>query len=88
MPVEAPELTSWRDLAACRETLDVDFFPSPEDEVAIGRAKAVCAVCPVVAACLEYALQTRQSDGVWGGQTPRERVKLRRQWLEQVRKAS
>jgi WhiB family redox-sensing transcriptional regulator len=88
MPVEAPELTSWRDLAACREAPEVDFFPSPEDEVAIGRAKAVCGACPVAGECLEYALETRQSDGIWGGHTPRERVKLRRQWLEQVRKAS
>ncbi|HKX74223.1 MAG TPA: WhiB family transcriptional regulator [Acidimicrobiia bacterium] len=87
MPVELTELISWRDLAACRDLVDVDFFPSPEDTAAISRAKEVCSTCPVAAECLEYALETRQSDGIWGGHTTKERAKLRRQWLE-IRQAS
>ena len=32
--------------------------------------------------------QTRQGEGIWGGHTPKERVKIRRKWSEQVRRAS
>lgn len=88
VPDSVSELISWRDSAMCREAPEIDFFPSPEDAPAIARAKEVCAVCPVAAECLDYALETRQADGVWGGHTTKERAKLRRQWLEEIRKAS
>lgn len=39
-------------------------------------AKRVCAKCDVIEECREYALRTRQTDGVWGGLSPRERRKL------------
>lgn len=42
-------------------------------------AKAVCATCPVAAACLDYALDTGQEAGVWGAKTEDERRQLRRQ---------
>jgi len=83
-----PEFTeplTWRDYSACREWPDVDFFPFSEDVQAISRAKEVCAVCPVAEECLMYAIETRQGDGVWGGHTPKERTKLRRKWMEDVR---
>jgi WhiB family transcriptional regulator, redox-sensing transcriptional regulator len=67
---------AWRDQAACRG-LDTDvFFPLTDEEA--GEAKAVCATCPVRELCLEYALVTRQDDGVWGGLTETERRRLRR----------
>ncbi|MDP9867881.1 WhiB family transcriptional regulator [Streptosporangium brasiliense] len=37
------------------------------------QAKAVCRRCPVRLRCLDYALNTRQMYGVWGGTTPDER---------------
>lgn len=71
----------WRSRAAC---LDVDpelFFPvaesGPVHDVQIAEAKAVCAGCPVVAACLVEAL-ARISDGIAGGLTESERRALRR----------
>ena len=79
------EPVTWRDDSACRERPDVDFFPFPEDVQAIGRAKEVCAICPVADECLMYAIETRQGDGVWGGHTPKERTKLRRKGMEDVR---
>ncbi len=88
MPTELTDLITWRDLAACRDMVEVDFFPFPEDTAGIGRAKEVCASCPVTAECLDYALETRQIDGIWGGHTSTERAKLRRQWLQETRKAS
>ena len=84
---ELAEQPTWRDLAACKDA-NIDFFPFPEDVQAIGRAKEVCATCPVAEECLAYALETRQGDGIWGGHTPKERMKIRRKWMEQVRRAS
>lgn len=82
------DIASWREAAACLEHPEVDFFPSPEDLSAISAAKGICATCPVAEACLSYAIDTRQSEGIWGGHTPKERVKVRRKWAEQVRRAS
>jgi WhiB family transcriptional regulator, redox-sensing transcriptional regulator len=66
----------WRAQAACRDA-DVNVFFPPTDEEA-GPAKAICAACPVRVECLEFALATRQEDGVWGGMTEIERRRLRR----------
>lgn len=66
----------WRAQAACRNS-DVEmFFPATEEAAA--PAKAVCAACPVREACLEWALDTRQDEGVWGGLSESERRRLRR----------
>lgn len=34
--------------------------------------------CGVRLECLEYAITTKQDDGVWGGTTEEERVRIRR----------
>lgn len=69
--------TSWRQHGACRG-IDPDvFYPASDEEAE--PAKAVCAVCPVREACLDYALTNRERDGVWGGATERERRRLIRQ---------
>lgn len=56
------------------------FFPDAdiEDPSVSGPGKAVCAACPVRDECLDYALERRQDDGIWGGMTPKERYNLRR----------
>ena len=41
-------------------------------------AKSVCAACSVREECLEYALDTNQQWGIWGGLLPRERRRIRR----------
>ena len=40
-------------------------------------AKAVCRACPAQAACLDWAIQANERDGVWGGTSPDERILLR-----------
>jgi WhiB family transcriptional regulator, redox-sensing transcriptional regulator len=82
----------WRTDAACA-SLDTNlFFPDPEvDEDVLPRiasAKAVCAECPVRQDCLEFAIRTRQLDGVWGGHTPEERRSIRRRRQAAARKAT
>ena len=46
------------------------FFPVGNTGPAvdqIDRAKSVCSHCPVTEYCLQYALDTNQDSGVWGG---------------------
>lgn len=73
-------LPHWRDLAAC-DGGDLEiFFPTSVTGPAvrqISQAKAICENCSVYAQCLEYALNTGQDYGVWGGLTPKERRYLR-----------
>ena len=67
--------------AACKGADTSVFFPHSENGG--GEAKAICATCPVAEQCLEYAIQSHQPDGVWGGLTAVERHRLvrRRQKL-------
>ena len=83
------KFSPWREDAACLAVTDeVSFFPDPEDVMGISQAKAICATCPVADACLTWAVETNQSEGIWGGHTPKERRAIRRRWLEEIRKAS
>lgn len=73
----APRL-DWKQQAACRDLDTSLFFPESEGGSDAADAKAVCASCPVRQACLDFALLTRQHDGIWGGTTESERRRLRR----------
>lgn len=66
----------WRQRAACRG-VDPDIFYPVTDEDAED-AKAICRACPVRQACLEWALERREREGVWGGATERERRRILR----------
>jgi len=79
----------WREEAACSGLDTSMFFPSVEDDqVQLAVARQVCATCPVQEACLIYAIESRQTVGIWGGATTRERRRLRRRWLEYARRVS
>ena len=77
---------SWRKDAACAGSENDAFFPAGEDETLAAPAKAVCAACPVREACLQYALATNQTEGVWGGMTGSERRRLRRRLRDRERR--
>ena len=77
--------TDWFADAACR-TVDTDVF-FPVSEAQADAAKAICATCPVREECLEFALDTRPGDGVWGGMTGAERHRLIRCRQKAARKA-
>lgn len=66
---------AWLARGACRRHPEVVFF-SAEGE-AQREAIEVCAVCPVRAICLDYALAGREL-GIWGGTTERARARMRR----------
>ncbi|MES2867575.1 MAG: WhiB family transcriptional regulator [Actinomycetota bacterium] len=71
----------WRDKAACL-TVDPElFFPVGNTGPAVDqieKAKTVCATCTVTEVCLQYALETSQDSGVWGGLSEDERRALKR----------
>lgn len=75
--------SDWREQAACRGMGPAMFFPTSADVGAIAQAKAVCAGCPVKAACLEEALEMPWSMDEWGiragmGSRARRRIRIAR----------
>lgn len=72
----APRAADWRDQAACRAEDPALFFPRGEGGTSlltIEQAKAVCRRCPSVELCLQWALETREEYGVWGGLSEADR---------------
>lgn len=58
----------------CATTDPEAFFP--EKGGSTREAKRVCAVCPVQAECLDYAIANNERYGIWGGLSERERRKI------------
>ena len=70
-----PDWTS----ALCAQTDPALFFPEGHGKKvtnAIEQAKRTCGRCPIREACLEWALDTGQNTGVWGGLSEDERRHL------------
>ena len=73
---------TWRSRSICRDTDPDLFFPvgtTGQALLQIARAKEVCGECPVSTECLEYALETNQDSGIWGGLDEEQRRAIRRQ---------
>ena len=77
---------SWRKDAACRAYPAEMFFPVADSPSAAKAAKVICAACPVREDCLDFALETAQSEGVWGGMDAGERRRLRRRIRDRARR--
>ena len=76
-PAAAPGDLCWQDAALCQQVGDAIFFP--EKGESSRPAKSVCRNCPVREPCLQYALETDQRFGIWGGTSERQRRRLKRQ---------
>jgi WhiB family transcriptional regulator, redox-sensing transcriptional regulator len=76
----ATPVARWQDLAACRG-IDTDrFFPISyrgRSGADIDFAVGICKSCPVQQPCLNYALSTPQTSGIWGATTEEQRRRLR-----------
>ena len=70
------EERGWQDQANCLG-VDPDLF-FPERGASTREAKEVCRGCVVRLDCLEYALDSAEKFGIWGGMSERERRRLRR----------
>lgn len=79
--------TEWMDKAECSKHPQI-VFHIPDGNLVKGnkvvqlyaRAKLICKVCPVIEDCLNFALENKMREGVWGGKSPveRERIEYRR----------
>ena len=72
---------TWRDRASCLDQDPELFFPIGNTSPAllqIARAKVVCRRCEVTQTCLNWAMESRQDAGVWGGLSADERRALKR----------
>ena len=87
LPIPVMEEWEWQYQGACRD-LDPEMFFHPDGERGPRRrnrenaAKAVCASCPVIAACRAHALAVQEPYGIWGGLSEDDRaVILERQGM-------
>ena len=65
--------------ALCSQTDPELFFPEHMTSTnTIAIAKSICRECPVQVECLSFALRTKETEGIWGGMTPKERFELLR----------
>lgn len=77
--------TGWQHYGACRGEDSVYFFAPnyfekrAEKNAREAVAKALCARCPVRVPCLEFALDTRETHGIWGGSNEMERRAMLRE---------
>ena len=76
----SPTLTfwEWRADAACQHHPEELFYHGEGERKGLRRekerhAKQICAHCPVIDQCRQYALQAGEAYGVWGGLTEMER---------------
>ena len=79
---------TWRSAGACLNADPDLFFPISMVGRAIEqiqRAKAICARCPVLTECREFARVHDAGYGIWGGATPEERRRERRRAQRQLR---
>jgi len=67
---------AWMTGGLCAQTDPEAFFP--EKGVSSAEAKSICTGCPVIAECLQYALEHGET-GVWGGTSERQRRKMLRE---------
>ncbi len=67
----------------CQEAPDTFFYDHGDKNKVykIKTAKKICYDCPVKFLCLEYALESNEQEGIWGGLTSNERRALGRRGL-------
>lgn len=76
--------SDWRRQAKCLGSNPELFFPLGSTGQPLAQAQAakrICQACAVRHPCLQFALETNQDTGVWGGTTEEERRTMRRNWL-------
>ena len=94
LPIPVMEEWEWQYKGACRD-LDPEMFFHPDGERGPRRrnrenaAKAVCATCPVIAACRAHALAVQEPYGIWGGLSEDDRAAiLSRRGITRISEAS
>ena len=71
-----PERPNWMAQGSCLDHHPDDWYA--DSGYAMQRAKRICAGCPSLRECLDWALETNEQWGIFGGLTRQERVNLKR----------
>lgn len=80
----------WQAAGACQSADPDIFFPlsaSGASTPQISEARRICARCTVRRECLDFAMRNGEMHGIWGGTTPEDRVRARRQEIARRRTA-
>ncbi|MGH3996322.1 MAG: WhiB family transcriptional regulator [Pseudonocardiaceae bacterium] len=77
-PVTDATAPAWLERGVCVQVGGDMWFPEKGDLAVVATCKKVCARCPVRVECLEWAMDTVEAFGIFGGLTVLERRKLRR----------
>lgn len=67
---------AWRALASCKGIAHTErnlFWPGDGDWRTAARAKKICDQCLVEVDCRQYAHDNNEKEGIWGGETSKER---------------
>jgi len=81
LPRPVADEWEWQYQGSCRE-LPSEMFFHPDGERGPRRrnrentAKAICASCPVIAACRTHALAVQEPYGIWGGLSEDDRLAI------------
>lgn len=77
-----PANVDWHTHALCRtgKHTTAKFYPDGAGKPNWQPALEICRACPVINECLDYALEHRELEGVWGGTTPRQRRRILEKW--------
>ncbi len=70
----------WKEMGACKGVPVGVFYPDSTKkgfQALLKQALAICETCPVKEECLEHALE-HERFGVWGGQSERGRLRIKR----------
>jgi WhiB family transcriptional regulator, redox-sensing transcriptional regulator len=83
------ESMDWRAAGACLSADPDLFFPIATGVGAaasqITKAQRICASCRVRQQCLDFAMRNGEINGIWGGTTPEERIRVRRRDMRRRR---
>ena len=93
LPLPIADHWEWQYEGACRD-LPAEMFFHPDGERGPRRrnrenaAKAVCATCPVIAACRTQALAIAEPYGIWGGLSEDDRALILNKDVPNISEAS
>jgi WhiB family redox-sensing transcriptional regulator len=81
LPAPIAENYEWQSKAVCRN-VDPEIFFLPDNSRMgdrtrrINAAKEICKTCPVISECLAYALDIKETYGIYGGMSEEERRRI------------
>ena len=69
------DLPDWTRDALCAQVGGDEWFPDKGQ--AATEARRICHRCPAMVECREWAIERHEPEGIWGGLSPRQRMRVR-----------